>query len=98
MSNRRIIGYHFEGSYYCPDHIAAALPTGPGETFDGWGLLVPAAAEENLDEIAAAYGIERDADSNEFPVRSFEGDKRARECRYCALLRKSGRGQRPAAG
>lgn len=68
-----IIGYTFQADIYCPECIASALPTGDGEAFDGWKLAdgVRKPAEDNLSEIAAAFGINRDDessyDSDEFP-------------------------------
>ncbi|MCU6479008.1 hypothetical protein [Arthrobacter sp. A2-55] len=66
-------GYIFNAELYCPAHIADALPTGDGDAYDGWAVAagIEITAEENLDEIAIAFGIDRDDeatfDSSEFP-------------------------------
>jgi len=68
-----IVGYTFKADTYCPDHIIAQLPVGPSEDFDGWALAhgVTMTAEQNLDEIAYAFGIDRgdeaSFDSDYFP-------------------------------
>lgn len=68
-----IVGYTFKADLYCPDHVIGQLPVGPSEDFDGWALAhgVSMSAEENLDEIAAAFGIDRgdeySFDSDYFP-------------------------------
>jgi hypothetical protein len=73
-----IVAYTFNAEIFHPRCIIAALPMGPGEAFDGWALAgnekYPAAlmsAEENLAEIAAAFGFdrtdERTYDGSEFP-------------------------------
>jgi hypothetical protein len=69
----RIIGYTYQAESYCPRCIVKVLPTGPDGTFDGWGLApgVRMSTEANLDEIAAAFGIDRrdehSFDSSDFP-------------------------------
>jgi hypothetical protein len=80
----KLIGYRYLDEYYCPDHIIAELPTGEGEAFDGWALAAgfpPLTAEENLDEIALAFTIDRDEDYDEFPQRIYEDD--VEERKYC---------------
>lgn len=68
-----IVGYMYAADIYCPDCIIDALPTGEGEKFDGWKLAegVDMSTEANLDEIAAAFGIDRadeySFDSDHFP-------------------------------
>ena len=68
-----IVGYTYKADHYCPSHIVERLPTGPSEDFDGWALAhgVTMTAEENLDEIAVAFGIDRgdeaSFDSGYFP-------------------------------
>ena len=68
-----IVGYTFRADIYCPECIVGALPTGDGEAFDGWALAggVRKSAEDNLSEVAAAFGINRDNessfDSGDFP-------------------------------
>lgn len=86
-----IIGYSYRASIYCAGCINDALDTGPGGNFDGW-YLVPGAprmsTEENLSEIAAAFGIDRDDertfDSDYFPkvILSLqaEGVEHCEEC------------------
>lgn len=73
MKSTDIVGYTYRADQYCPCCIVGQLPTGPGGAFDGWGLAtgVTMPTEENLSEIAAAFGIdrmnERSFDSDEFP-------------------------------
>ena len=68
-----IAGYTFQGENYCPGCIIDQLPTGPGQPYDGWALDpgVFAPVEDNLDEIAIAFGIDRNDettfDSGDFP-------------------------------
>lgn len=68
-----IVGYTFRTDNYCPRHVIDALPTGPGEAFDGWALApgVHMTTEDNLSELAAAFGIDRtdeySYDSGDFP-------------------------------
>lgn len=68
----QIVAYDFEGERFCTNCIIANLPTDEGQAFDGWALAegaAPMTPEENLDEVAAAFGIIRDMDQMEFPVR-----------------------------
>lgn len=69
-----IVGYTYNADTYCPTHAVFALPTGPGQAYDGWALAPDATVlspEDNLDEIAAAFGINRSDehtfDSDDFP-------------------------------
>lgn len=69
-----IVGYIYKAEQYTPEGVIAALATGPGQDFDGWALAEgsdPLSPEENLDEIAAAFGIDRHDehtyDSDHFP-------------------------------
>jgi hypothetical protein len=69
-----IVAYTFQAAIFHPHCIVAALPTGEGEEFDGWALAAgadPMSVEDNLSEIAAAFGIERmqedSFDSGDFP-------------------------------
>jgi hypothetical protein len=69
-----IVGYMFRADLYTPLGVIAALPTGENEIYDGWGLSPLAddqSTESNLDEIAYAFGINRNDeysfDSSEFP-------------------------------
>ena len=71
-----LAGYTLAGQTYCPTHAITALPTGPGQTYDGWALAegaVIASPEDTLDEIAWAFGIDRSdetsVDSQNFPTR-----------------------------
>lgn len=60
IKSHTIVGYMFQANQFCGRCIGGQLPTGPGET-----------PEENLNEIAAAFGIDRgdesSFDSDEFP-------------------------------
>lgn len=66
-----VVGYTFQTETYCPEHIIDALPTGEGESYDGWATVLPMSTEDNLSEIAFAFGIDRmdeySFDSDEFP-------------------------------
>lgn len=85
-----IVGYTFRADLYCPYHIVAQLPTGPDEAFDGWALApgVGMTVEENLNEIAYAFGFDRgdeaSFDSGDFPKVVFRDalgdDDRCGEC------------------
>lgn len=70
----RIVGYTFRADNWCTACIMGQLPTGEGEAFDGWALAegaAPMQPEDELNEIAAAFGIdrmdERTYDSGDFP-------------------------------
>jgi hypothetical protein len=68
-----IVGYTYGATMYCPACIVSVLPTGEGGAFDGWALApgVSMSTETNLDEIAAAFSINREDeatfDGSEFP-------------------------------
>lgn len=69
-----IVAYQYRAALYCSRDILGAMPFGPGGDFDGWALAVgadPMTTEENLSEIAMAFGIERfderSFDSGDFP-------------------------------
>lgn len=68
-----IVGYTFKAENLCPTCTIKALPTGPGEAFDGWEdcSTPPMTVEDNLTELAAAFGIDRlsesSFDSDDFP-------------------------------
>ena len=64
--SEQIVGYTYRTDPFCPEHIIQQLPTGEGETFDGWKLAegVQMSTEDNLDEIAAAFGIIREEESS----------------------------------
>lgn len=79
----RIAGYTYRADTYCPPCVIVQLPTGPGGEFDGWALAhsadYPAMdVEQNLDEIAFAFGIDRmdewSFDSGDFPKVIFSTD------------------------
>jgi hypothetical protein len=65
-----VVGYVYRADVYCPTHTIEKLKTGPGEDFDGWALAegTRMTAEENLDELALAFGIDREDE------RSFDTD------------------------
>lgn len=85
-----IVGYTFRADLYCSECILVVLPTGEGEAYDGWALGegVAMSTEANLDEIAAAFGIDRQSeetfDSGDFPKVVFrdmlEGEDRCGKC------------------
>lgn len=70
-----IVGYTYAADTYCwGECVIQALLTGDGERFDGWALAAgadPMSTEDNLTEIAMAFGIDRmdeySFDSDEFP-------------------------------
>lgn len=67
-----IAGYTYRAENLCPACTIKALPTGEGEAFDGWADATGCmTAEENLSELAAAFGIDRmdesSYDSGDFP-------------------------------
>ena len=70
---RHIVGYTFQADTYCSGCVIDQLPTGPGQMYDGWALApgVSMPVEDNLDEIAIAFGIDRNDettfDSSDFP-------------------------------
>lgn len=95
MNSATIVGYTFAADNYCPFHIIDALPTGPGQAFDGWALATGASmtTEEDLAEIAAAFSIDRgdeaSYDSGEFPKIVLAGmltDSPADRCACCHEL------------
>lgn len=86
-----IVGYTFNADQYCPQCVISALPTGDGEAFDGWAVAPGApfiSTEDNLAEIAEAFGIDRmdehSFDSSEFPKvifrSSLEDDEHCGDC------------------
>ncbi|QQO39607.1 hypothetical protein SEA_WHEELIE_98 [Microbacterium phage Wheelie] len=72
MSMFDIVGYTYKAEHYTPDGVIAALATGPGQDFDGWALGdgVNMSVEDNLNELAAAFGIDR-ADETSFDTDYF---------------------------
>lgn len=88
MSPTDIVAYTFNADIYCPTCIIDILPTDDGKPFDGWAISPgadPMSTEENLDEIATAFGIDRydetTFDSGDFPKVVFESMLDAAE--YC---------------
>lgn len=86
-----IIAYDFEGERFCPTCMVKNLPTGEGEAFDGWALAdggPPMTIEQNLDEVSAAFGIIRDIDQMEFPVRVHRADLQGHQerCSDCGEM------------
>lgn len=75
-----IAGYSYAADIACPSCVVSLLPAGDGEPFDGWALGegVRMSTEDNLSEIAAAFGIdrmdERSSDSGDFPKVIFASD------------------------
>lgn len=65
-----IVGYTYKAEQYTPEGLIPALATGPGQDFDGWALGdgVDMSVEDNLNELAAAFGVDRDDE------RSFDSD------------------------
>lgn len=84
-----IAGYVYRAEILCPGCMLASLPTGPGEAFDGWAdCSVPRmTAEDNLDELAAAFGFDRmdetTFDSDDFPKVIFGLDAEGETCGQC---------------
>lgn len=71
MSDLDIIGYRYGRTVLCKDCVKHALPTGPEQKFAGYADTTGAlSAEEFLQGIADAFGIDRGTWSNasEFPV------------------------------
>lgn len=87
-----VVGYVFKADTYCPEHVVGRLPTGPSEDFDGWALAhgVMMTTEENLDEIAAAFGIDRhdeySFDSDHFPKIIFRDAAEETQCGQCGCF------------
>lgn len=84
-----IAAYTYRASIYCPTCIIASLPTGPDGAFYGWKdvSIPPMSAEDNLDEIAAAFGIDRQDeysfDSDDFPKVIFVDQTDGDTCDTC---------------
>lgn len=84
-----IVGYTYRAELLCPACTIRALPTGEGEQFDGWKDVStpPMSAEENLTELAAAFGIDRfdeaTYDSDEFPKVAFRDMVDGDTCGNC---------------
>lgn len=82
-----IVGYKYRRDVVCNGAcVKTVLPTGEGETFDGWadatGVM---SAEEFLQGIAAAFGINREtfSNANEFPVAIRRGQLDGHVCDVC---------------
>lgn len=81
-----IIGYKFGRDILCGEHMMAAVPTGPEQSFDGWADATgKMGAEEFLDGIAQAFGIDRAAEAysvDDFPkvLRAEDGPTVCDEC------------------
>lgn len=103
----QIVAYDYKAERLCANCVISALPTGPGEDFDGWaiaesehpgGMNLP--TEVNLDEVAAAFGINRGDettfDSDYFPKVVFAdamgepgspfGDGERHTCDHCGSI------------
>jgi len=82
-----IVGYTYACETLCPACTVAALPTGEGETFDGWRDMTNMSAEDNLTELAAAFGIDRmdehSFDSGDFPKVIFSSSNEDESCDHC---------------
>ena len=89
MKTSEIVGYTYNADTYCPRHIIQQLPFGDGERFDGWKLAegVEMSTEDNLNEIAYAFGILREEestfDSSFFPKVIFADQ--VTEHDYCSI-------------
>lgn len=84
-----IVGYTFQASEYCPDCIGDVVTAQPA--YGGWQLAegVRLSTEDNLAEIAYAFGIDRmnesTFDSDDFPKVIFASDVESsdRRCESC---------------
>lgn len=89
MFNSGIVGYVYRADTYCTNPECLPLATGEGEDFDGWNLApgIYMATEDNLDEIAAAFGIDRldeySFDSDYFPKVILAGMSEDDACATC---------------
>lgn len=84
-----VVGYTYRAETLCPSCVIESLPTGEGEAFDGWrDMTGRMSAEENLTELALAFGIDRSDessyDSDDFPkvvfASSVEDEERCDRC------------------
>lgn len=81
-----IAGYVFRADTYCQGCIGDVVTSDP--RYDGWKVApeIRMSVEENLDEIAAAFGIDRQDegsfDSDNFPKVIFASQLEGGE--YCA--------------
>lgn len=82
-----IVGYTFRADNYCPEHIEDVLTA--TEEYDGWKLAesVTMATEDNLNEIAAHFGINRQDESSfgsdEFPKVIYRDQADGDSCAVC---------------
>lgn len=88
VSATDIVGYTFNADNLCPQCTIAAVTS--DSRFEGWALAsgIRMSVEDNLDEIATAYGIKRDAessyDSGDFPKVIFASMvEDAETCGHC---------------
>lgn len=71
MEDAKICGYRYKADQYCKECITLVLVA--SDEFQGWELAdgIQTRTEDNLDEIAAAFGINREDehtfDSDVFP-------------------------------
>ena len=80
-------GFTFKADIFCPACIVPAMAATP--EYEGWGLAegVDIEIEENLDEMAAAFGVDRDNeysfDSDEFPKPISADQANGEACSNC---------------
>lgn len=79
-----IAGYTYKADTYCPEHIVGAMTS--TEDYEGWELAegIEMDIEENLDNIAAHFGIDRQDEnsfnSDEFPKVIFRDQADGSAC------------------
>lgn len=82
-----VVGYVFKAAVFCPTCIIKVLPTGHGDPYDGWATNLPMSTEDNLNEIAIAFGIDRQNeysfDTDDFPKVIFSSDNEGETCDKC---------------
>ena len=84
-----IVGYTYKADNYCPGCIMKVLDTGEDGEFDGWALAddVRMDVEDNLDEIAAHFTIDRNDeysfDTDYFPKVIFRHQVEDDRCGSC---------------
>lgn len=85
-----IVGYTFKADTYCPEHIEDAMTA--TEAYDGWKLAesVIMSTEDSLDEIATAFGIDRENeasfDNEKFPKVIFRDQADDSFCSVCGEI------------
>ncbi len=83
----RITGYIFQAEILCPTCTIRAVES--EARYDGWAdaSIPPMTAEDNLSEIASAFGIDRmnehTFDSDDFPKVIFSTDDDGETCDHC---------------